>query len=79
MLRTTIATEGTDRLMARQAYSIPFEFAPGQATVTFTDEVKSASLTAKRGELPYDYQVLVGLQITKEQLEYNRNKGNYDR
>jgi hypothetical protein len=72
-------TEGTDRILARQAYAVPFEFAPGQSTVTFTDEIKSASLSAKYGSLPYDYQVLVGLQVSKEQLEYNRNKGNYDR
>jgi hypothetical protein len=72
-------TEGTDRVMARQAYSVPFEFAPGQASITFTDNVKDAYVAAKYGSLPYDYQVLVGLQITKEQLEYNRNKGNYDR
>jgi hypothetical protein len=72
-------TEGTERVMARQAYSVPFEFAPGQASITFTDNVKDAYVAAKYGSLPYDYQVLVGLQITKEQLEYNRNKGNYDR
>jgi hypothetical protein len=72
-------TEGSDRILTRQAYTVPFEFAPGEATITFTDEVKSAYLAAKYGSLPYDYQVLVGLQITKEQLEYNRNKGNYDR
>jgi len=72
-------TEGSDRILARQAFSVPFEFAPGQASVTFTDNVKDAYVAAKYGSLPYDYQVLVGLQITKEQLEYNRNKGNYDR
>jgi hypothetical protein len=70
-------TEGSDRVLTRQAYTVPLSFAPGQASVTFTDEVKSADLTAKRGEFPYDYQILVGLQITKEQLEYNRTKGNY--
>jgi hypothetical protein len=72
-------TEGSARILAREAYSIPFEFAPGQASITFTDEIKSAYLAAKYGSLPYDYQVLVGLQVTKEQLEYNRNNGNYDR
>lgn len=72
-------TEGSDRVLARKAYSVPFEFAPGQASVTFTDNIKDADVRAKYGSLPYDYQVLVGLQVTKEQLEYNRNKGNYDR
>jgi hypothetical protein len=70
-------TEGTDRVLTREAFSVPFEFAPGEASVTFTDNIKDADVVAKYGSLPYDYQVLVGLQITKEQLEYNRNKGNY--
>ncbi len=72
-------TEGSDRVLTRENFSVPFEFAPGQSTITFTDNVKDAYVAAKYGSLPYDYQVLVGLQITKEQLEYNRNNGNYDR
>jgi hypothetical protein len=70
-------TQGTDRILAREAYSVPFAFAPGQAAITFTDHVDTARVTARKGDFPYDYQVLVGLQITKEQLEYNRTKGNY--
>ena len=61
-------TEGTDRVLTREAFSVPFEFAPGEASVTFTDNIKDADVVAKYGSLPYDYQVLVGLQITKEQL-----------
>lgn len=70
-------TEGDDRVLQKQTYNVPFAFAPGQASVTFTDTVSSVAIQAGREKQPYDYQILVGLQITKGQLDYNREKGLY--
>jgi hypothetical protein len=65
-------TEGTERVVAKKLFTIDFSFAPGQSTATFSDTVASTEVTARREKKTYDYQVLVGLQLTKEQLDYNR-------
>jgi hypothetical protein len=68
-------TEGTDRVLAKKEFNVQFAFAPGQATADFDDSIASTQVTAKGEKKTYDYQVLVGLQLTKEQLEYNRSQG----
>lgn len=68
-------TEGTERVLAKKTFTVQFAFAPGQATADFVDSVASTEVTAKGDKRTYDYQVLVGLQLTKEQLEYNRRQG----
>jgi hypothetical protein len=70
-------TEGEDRVLNRQTYTVPFQFAPGQASSTFTDEVNSVVITPDKDKQPYDYQILVGLVITKGQLQYNKTYGLY--
>lgn len=70
-------TEGDDRVVNKANYVVPFQFAPGQSSVTFTDNVSSVFLTPEKDKQPYDYQILVGLVITKGQLEYNKTKGLY--
>jgi hypothetical protein len=71
-------TEGEDRVLTRQQFVVPFQFAPGQASVTFSDDVSSVNVTADKEKQTYEYQILVGLVITKGQLEYNKTKGLYD-
>jgi hypothetical protein len=65
-------TEGTDRVVAKKLFSADFSFAPGQSTTSFSDTVASTEVNARREKKTYDYQILVGLQLTKEQLDFNR-------
>jgi hypothetical protein len=39
--------------------------------------VGSITVTAGKDKQTYEYQILVGLKITKGQLEYNKTKGLY--
>ena len=68
-------TEGTERVLAKKSFTVQFSFAPGQATADFSDTVSSVEVAAKGEKRTYDYQVLAGLQLTKEQLDYNRSRG----
>ncbi len=68
-------TEGTDKVLAKKFFNIRFAFAPGQATADFTDSVASTDVKARGERRTYDYQVLAGLQLTKEQLNYNHSQG----
>ncbi|HEY2446744.1 MAG TPA: hypothetical protein VGI20_13495 [Rhizomicrobium sp.] len=70
-------TEGTERILARRNYSLSVAFGPGQTTVSVSERIESASLRTDKDKQPYDYQVLVGLQLSKDQLEYNRRGGHY--
>jgi hypothetical protein len=70
-------TDGTSRVMAKTMYSVVIDFAPGQTTAETSDSVGAAHLNVAKGKHPYDYQILVGLQLTKDQLEYNRQGSHY--
>jgi hypothetical protein len=68
-------TEGTDRVLAKKSFTVQFAFAPGQATADFSDSIASVKVTPTGEKKTYDYQVLAGLQLTKEQLEYKHSQG----
>ena len=70
-----IAVSQEDRLLAKKIYVADFSFAPGQTTTTFTQSAESIDVSAAKDKKTYDYNVLVGLQLTKEQLDFNRASG----
>jgi hypothetical protein len=70
-----VAVSESDRILAKKIFSVTFSFAPGQTTATFTDTVKSADVAAGKDKKTYDYLILVGLQLSKAQLDYNRASG----
>ena len=70
-----ITTEG--RILAKQQFLVAFAFQPGETTTSFEDSVNSLVLTIGRDKKATDYGILVGFQLTKEQLEYNRHVGRY--
>lgn len=70
-----VAISQGDRILAKKEFTADFAFEPGQMTTTFTDSVNSASVTAGRDKKTFDYLILVGLQLTRAQLQYNRTSG----
>ena len=70
-------TEASARMLAKRIYSVQIDFAPGQTMAVVNDTVGSAHLDVAKDKHPYDYQVLVGLQLTKAELDYNRQGGHY--
>ncbi|HEX4532645.1 MAG TPA: hypothetical protein VH000_00320 [Rhizomicrobium sp.] len=73
-----VVVAGPDNaIIAKNAYSVQFSFAPGQASTTFSDSVDSTVIKMAKGKRGYDYELYVGLQLTKAQMDYNRNLGRY--
>lgn len=70
-------TEGSERILVKRSYSVAVEFEPGQTTATVSDTVGSTHLEPAKDKHPYDYQILVGLQLSKAQLDYNRQGGHF--
>ena len=65
------------KILTRQNFNIEFQLAPAQTPVTFKDNIASIVIDQAKDKQPWDYQLLVGLQLTKAQLDYNRTVGPY--
>ena len=72
-----VAARQGSTIIAKKVFWATFGFAPGQASTTFDESVGSTVIKIAKSKQPYDYQILVGLQLTKEQLQYNRKIGHY--
>jgi len=66
-------------IVDKKVYNVQFAFAPGQASTTFTEVVDNFEFTPNADKKPTDYEMLVGIQLTKDQLDYNRRVGRYAR
>jgi hypothetical protein len=70
-----ITTEG--KVLAKQQFQVAFAFQPGESTTAFSDSVNSLSLSIGRDKKATDYGILVGFQLSKGELDYNRRVGRY--
>jgi hypothetical protein len=61
----------------KKLYQVQFAFAPGQASASFSDRVDTFTLQPSPDKRATDYEFLAGLQLTQEQLDYNRKIGRY--
>jgi hypothetical protein len=68
--------DGTS-ILDKKMLATAFAFQPGEATITFTESVPSVLIKLENGKKPYEYSLLVGLQLTREQLDYARKHGRY--
>lgn len=67
-------TQGT-RIITRSERSVTFSFAEGETITTVDKHIDSIDLVTDGDNKPYDYQILVGFQLTKAQYEYNKTTG----
>ncbi len=64
-------------ILAKQIFTVQFYFQPGAASADFSQEVESILTHVEPGKMPYDYQILVGMQLTEAQLNYVKLMGRY--
>jgi hypothetical protein len=63
-------------VQSKKILATPFSFAPGEATVTFTANMPRFHTKFANGKKPYEYGILAGIQLTREELEYaNKRRG----
>jgi hypothetical protein len=70
-----VAISQSDRILTKREFKVGFGFEPGQSETKFEQTIGSANLHAGDDHKTFDYAILVGLQLTKEQLQYNRATG----
>ena len=70
-----ITTRG--EIKEKQLHWIEIEFAPGDTVVVGSDDVDDIAVTPGKGEMPNEYRLVEGFQLTQAQLEYNKKIGRY--
>ncbi len=66
-----------NKILSKQILATTFSFGPGESTTTFSAQVPSTLIHLENGKKPYEYGLLVGLQLTREQLDYAGTHGRY--
>ncbi len=72
-----VATTTEGRIVKKDVYSVQFSFEAGQAATEFTQSVNAIPLKVEQDKRAADYGILVGFQLTRAQLDYNRRAGRY--
>jgi hypothetical protein len=67
-----VAVTVAGQVVAKRAYTVHFSFDPGQTSAAFSESQETPTIHMQKGKHPYDYAALVGFQLTREQLDYNR-------
>ncbi len=65
------------RILDKRNIWVGVTFPANETETAFTDEVASTKITLDNGKKPYDYQIIVGMQLTHDQLEYNQSTSRY--
>jgi len=62
-----------ERILAKEVFDVELTFQQGQRRIGVT-ETSRERIPLAEGEIGLDYQILVGLQLTEEQLAFNRRE-----
>ena len=72
-----VAVRQGANIITKKIFWAAFGFEPGGASTSFSQSIDSTVIKIAGDKQPYDYQILVGLQLTRAQLDYNRKIGHY--
>lgn len=72
-----VAVTENSRIFTKRMLYLKFTFAPGAATATINQSPDDISLRVSNGKLPWNYEELVGFQMTPEQIAYAKNRSRY--
>jgi hypothetical protein len=73
-----VAVNDTDnKMVMKKTYSTRLAFQPGQTVVDFTQPIDVIPVRIARNKQAYDYHMIVGLLLSKQQLDYNRKTSSY--
>ncbi|SLN33712.1 hypothetical protein [Oceanibacterium hippocampi] len=66
-------TDGEQDILARQRFSSPVEFPAGRSRAGVSEEIRFR-IPLKPDQFADAFEILVGFELTREQLEENRNR-----
>ena len=65
------------KLYDKKNYTLQFSFTPGAVSTDIKQSTKDVEIKIANGKLPWDYELMSGLQVTAEQMAYNKKMGRY--
>lgn len=72
-----IAVTRGDQVIEKRILNVSFDFAPGASTATFTESPDEFDIHLETGHQPYEYQLMAGMQMTPQQVDYNKKMGRF--
>jgi hypothetical protein len=70
-------TQGGSRILTKKFFLASVSFEPGETVADFHQSVDDIAIKPGRGLKVGSYLILTGLQLTPEQLAYNKRTGRY--
>jgi hypothetical protein len=70
-----VAVLDGETVLAKQVYSLTLPFNAKTRAVEVEEKIKRVDIPVADGKSADDYHVLIGFQLTREQLAYNRKPG----
>ena len=72
-----IAVTNNGDIVDKQVFWAEFEFPEGATSVNFRHDVDSFEVAVGKQKRAYEFHLLIGFQLTKAQLEFNKKMGQY--
>jgi len=70
-------TQGGSRILTKKFFLADVSFQPGETAVDFHQDVDDIALKPGKGLKIGSYLILAGIQLTQQQLDYNKKTGRY--
>ncbi|MBI1211973.1 MAG: hypothetical protein GC190_10955 [Alphaproteobacteria bacterium] len=67
-----VAVMQGSQVLAKQVYSVEIPFTGNARTVSVEERVKRVDIPISKGWASDDYEIMLGFQLTHQQVEYNR-------
>jgi hypothetical protein len=72
-----VAVTENAKIYNKRLLNLKFTFAPGAATAIISQSPNDIELHVSNGKLPWNYEELVGFQMTPDQIAYAKNRSRY--
>ena len=67
-----VAVMQGSQVLAKQVYSVDVPFAGSARTVSVEERINRVDIPIGKGWTSDDYEVMIGFQLTRDQVDYNR-------
>ncbi|MCP5412543.1 MAG: hypothetical protein H6924_10515 [Alphaproteobacteria bacterium] len=72
-----VVVSENSKLFDKKLYTLNFRFAPGAVSADIKQSPNDIEIKIANGKLPWNYQLMAGMQLTAEQMAYNKKIGRY--
>ena len=73
-----VAVTSNGEILDKKPRWLEFDFPKGASSVTGEENVDSFDVQMDKAKKPYEYHLIVGFQLTKAQVDYNKTMGQYE-